>query len=176
MEAYLGMIIMYAGIYEPMGWMFCDGRLLQIRENQALFALLGTYYGGDGISTFALPDLRGRVPLAPGKAPDLATTYSLGVKAGTETVKLSNAQMPAHNHTFAPLANTARGGASTTSPDKAVAATTATNSYAPAATAEKYMLGGNTGSTGGGDPVSLIQPCLPVNVLICVAGLFPSRQ
>lgn len=176
MDAYLGMIIMFAGSYEPMGWMFCDGRLLQIRENQALFAVIGTYYGGDGVSTFALPDLRGRVPLAPGKAPDLATTYTLATKAGAETVRLSSTQLPAHNHTFTPPANTARGGATATSPEKAALAVTKDASYASAATAEKYMMGGITGSTGGTDPVSLIQPCLPINFLICVQGLFPSRQ
>jgi microcystin-dependent protein len=174
MEAYLGMIIMFAGPFEPQGWMFCDGRLLSIQQYSALYSILGNYYGGDGVSNFALPDLRGRVPLAPGKAPDLATTYSLGVKAGFETVGLTDKQLPPHSHTFAPLASTAR--AAATSPDGAVPATTASASYATTATPDKYMLRGTTSITGEAKPVSLIQPCLPINFLMCVEGLYPPRQ
>ncbi|TNV45733.1 phage tail protein, partial [Corallococcus exiguus] len=94
---YIGQIIMFGGDFAPKGWMPCNGALLSIAQNQALFAILGTTYGGDGITTFALPDLRGRFPMQPGQGPGLAP-HSLGEMAGQQQVTLLSSQMPAHTH------------------------------------------------------------------------------
>lgn len=99
MDAYIGEIRMFAGTYAPVGWEFCDGRLLSISGNEILFSLIGTTYGGDGMTTFALPDLRGRVPVHMGTNPATQTNYPLGSKGGTETVTLVSNQLPAHTHT-----------------------------------------------------------------------------
>jgi microcystin-dependent protein len=169
MEAYIGTVIMFAGNFAPQGWLLCDGRVLNIVQYQALFAVIGATYGGNGTTNFALPDLRGRVPLAPGQGP--ATNYVIGQKAGAETVTLSQAQMPAHAHPFAPPCTKSRAGAS--NPDKAVPAPATTNIYAT--TADSQMMGGNTGAVGNGTPISVVQPLLAINFLICVEGLFPPR-
>lgn len=175
MDAYIGMIIMFAGPYAPDGWMFCDGRVLNIAQYQALFAVIGATYGGNGTTTFALPDLRGRVPLAPGQGPGLGN-YALGQATGGETValSLSAAQMPAHTHTFAQPANKSR--ATTSSPENAVSGPNPSSVYS--ATSDCQMLAGTTGNAGGGSPVPVrvVQPVLPVNFLMCVNGLFPPRS
>ncbi|MGC4087610.1 MAG: tail fiber protein [Polyangiaceae bacterium] len=101
MEPFIGMIIVFAGNFAPRGWALCNGQLLPIAQNTALFSILGTTYGGDGRTTFALPDLRGRVPVHPGQGPGLSN-YSLGQVSGTETVTLTTQNLPAHTHTFAP--------------------------------------------------------------------------
>src|SRR5436190_12435442 len=95
-EPYVGEIRMFAGNFAPVGWMFCEGQLLPISENDVLFTLIGTTYGGDGQSTFALPDLRGRVPLHQGTGPD-GSGYVLGQNGGAETITLSTQQIPVHN-------------------------------------------------------------------------------
>ena len=97
MDPFIGEIVMFGGNFAPRGWAFCDGQLLAIASNTALFSVLGTTYGGDGRTTFALPDLRGRVPIHPGHGPGLSA-YALGQKGGTETVTLTQNQMPSHSH------------------------------------------------------------------------------
>lgn len=97
MESYIGLIKLFAGNYAPRNWAFCDGRLLSIQENQALFSIIGTTYGGDGSTTFALPDLRGRVPMGAGAAPGL-TPRALGENGGSASVALTEAQLPPHTH------------------------------------------------------------------------------
>lgn len=100
MDQYIGEIRMFAGNYAPQGWAFCDGQLLSIAQYDALFSLIGTTYGGDGINNFALPDLRGRIPVNRGQGPGLSNCY-LGAMAGTETVTLTVEQLPAHSHPVA---------------------------------------------------------------------------
>src|SRR3989442_10846657 len=97
-QPFVGEIRMFAGNFAPAGWMFCDGQLLPISENETLFNLIGTTYGGDGQSTFALPDLRGRVPLHMGQGAGLSNNYILAETGGVEQVTLTTAQMPAHTH------------------------------------------------------------------------------
>src|SRR6478672_10112699 len=97
-EPFLAEIIMFAGNFAPRGWAFCQGQILSIAQNTALFSLLGTTYGGNGQTTFALPDLRGRVPVGTGQGPGLSN-YDLGQVSGSESVTLTVSQMPAHNHT-----------------------------------------------------------------------------
>jgi microcystin-dependent protein len=97
-EPYVGEIRMFGGNYAPIGWALCNGQLLSISENEALYSLLGTTYGGDGVTTFALPDMRGRIPVHKGQNPVTGTSYSLGEKSGVETVTLIESQMPMHTH------------------------------------------------------------------------------
>src|SRR5438132_384897 len=100
-EPFLGEIRMFCGNFNPRGWALCNGQLLSIAQNTALFSILGTTYGGNGQTTFALPDLRGRVPVHPGQGPGLSM-YNLGENGGAESVTLTAAQMPAHQHTVTP--------------------------------------------------------------------------
>jgi microcystin-dependent protein len=97
MEPYIGEIRMFAGNFAPQGWAFCNGQLLSIAENDVLFSLIGTTYGGDGQTTFALPDLRGRIPVHQGRS-TFGTIFPLGSTGGTETVTLTQAQIPSHSH------------------------------------------------------------------------------
>ena len=98
-DSYLGQIMLFAGNFAPVGWALCNGQLLPINQNQALFAVIGTMYGGDGVSNFALPDLRGRAPICFGQGPTLQD-YNVGDKGGVESVALNATQMPAHTHAF----------------------------------------------------------------------------
>src|SRR5881394_307932 len=95
---YIGEIRMFGGNFAPNGWAFCDGSLIAISENDALFNLIGTTYGGDGQNTFALPDLRGRIPVHQGQGPGISQNYTIGEVAGVENVTLTTQQIPSHNH------------------------------------------------------------------------------
>src|SRR5688572_18111229 len=108
MDEFIAIIKMFGGNFAPRGWALCNGQILSIAQNTALFSLLGTTFGGNGQTTFALPDLRGRVPIHPGQGPGLSN-YSLGQQAGTETVTLTINNMPAHGHPFAVPASSAEG-------------------------------------------------------------------
>jgi microcystin-dependent protein len=165
-QPYVGEIRMFAGNFAPAGWMFCEGQLLPISENDVLFTLIGTTYGGDGESTFALPDLRGRIPLHQGNGSVLADT------GGAETVTLTVSQIPAHAHPL--LASTGPGNANTpggnvTGESAAVKiyyADQPTVNLAPAA----------IGSVGGSQPHSNFQPFLCINFIISLFGIFPSQN
>src|SRR5467141_3155807 len=111
-QPYVGEIRMFAGNFAPAGWMFCEGQLLPISENETLFNLIGTTYGGDGQETFALPDLQGRIPLHVGTNQSTGTTFVIGEKSGTENVTLTLTQIPSHNH----LAQAQSGAATQASP------------------------------------------------------------
>lgn len=155
-DPFLGAIIMVGFTFAPRNWAFCDGQLLQISQNQALFALLGTTYGGDGRTTFALPDLRGRVPLHPGSGPGL-TPRQLGEAGGAESVALTGAQVPAHDHPVPQVQ--VRG----TGPEAlGLAAGGARGTTA-------------TGATGGGEAHPNMPPFLGVHFCIALQGIFPSR-
>lgn len=166
---FLGEIQMFGFNFAPRGWAFCDGQLLSIAQNTALFALLGTTYGGNGQTTFGLPDLRGRVPLHRGQGPGL-TNRTLGELSGSENVTLLTTQMPAHNHLLAcnsddPNAGSPAGKfpASSTSP---IYASTSNSNMAPTAVS----------LAGGNQPHPNMQPYLTVNFCIALEGIFPSRN
>jgi microcystin-dependent protein len=179
-EPFLGEIRMFAGNFNPRAWALCDGQILSIAQNQALFSLLGTTYGGDGRTTFALPDLRGRLPQHWGNGQGLSN-YALGQKTGTETVTLTAAQIPAHTHMLTPGCNNA---VANTDSQTAVGTFPATQNgveggypmYAAAAQGNSKMLATPTGSTGGNQPHDNRQPSLVVTFIICLQGLFPSRN
>lgn len=190
MEGTMSEIRMFGGTFAPSGWMFCQGQLLAISQYDAMFALIGTTYGGDGQTTFALPDLRSRVPVGTGQGPGLQG-YTLGQEGGVESVTLTNASMPVHNHastsnitaTFNPKANsTATGNVST--PESNYLSVAAANMYGTlpdesmATAAASATVGGSIGLgvSGGSQPHENMSPVLCLNYIICVEGIFPSRN
>ena len=163
-QPYVGEIRMFAGTFAPAGWMFCDGAPLPISENETLFQLLGTTYGGDGESTFNLPDLRGRVPIHQGNGFTLAET------GGAEEITLTTNQIPSHTHPA--LASTA--GAQQSSPgDLVLAAVTGTDIYS-GDSPYGNMAAQAIGPVGGSQPHTNFQPYLCVNFIISLFGIFPS--
>src|SRR5271165_3262035 len=180
MNPFLGQITLFPFNFAPVGWALCEGQLLPISQYTALFSLLGTYFGGNGISTFALPDLRGRAPIGQGQGPSLSS-YPIGSQQGVETVALSSSQSPAHSHAFQAFAvagtanapsgvlpaeghGTGRGGA-------------AVNTYAPLQTATAVTLAaGQIGVSGGNQPHNNLQPYLALNWCIALRGIYPSRS
>ena len=169
-EPFLGEIRVFGFNFAPVGWAFCQGQLLPIAQNTALFSLLGTTYGGDGVQTFALPDLRGRVPVNMGQGPGLSP-YNLGQASGTETVTILQNQMPAHGHSV--QANDGPG--SGTRPAGSVLARTGASTYA-AAPDGTTMAATMISQAGGGQPVPNLQPLLVLNLCIALQGIFPSRS
>jgi microcystin-dependent protein len=168
---FVGEIRMFGGNFAPAGWMFCAGQLLPIAENEVLFTLLGTTYGGDGQSTFALPDLRGRLPVHQGTGPGLGTVV-LGETGGVESVTLMTSQMPAHTHGWQASTSVAN----QSSPEKNVTAqSTAVDLYIED-TATAALAPGSIGSAGGSQPHTNLQPYLCVNFIISLFGLFPQQS
>jgi len=174
MDPFIGEIKMVPYTFAPRGWALCNGQLLPINQNQALFSLLGTTYGGDGRTTFALPDLRGRVAIHPGNGPGLSP-YALGQKGGSESVILTSNQMPSHSHNLMASNNAASTGTPT---GKYIANTGRTSNYGdlPADKSETAMASGAIALAGGNQPVSIIQPYLTANFIIALEGIYPSRD
>jgi microcystin-dependent protein len=170
MEPFIGQIMLFAGNFAPKGWAFCNGQLLSISQNSAVFALLGTTYGGDGVTTFALPDLRGRVPLHFGSGPGL-TPRDLGESSGSESITLLQTQIPAHNHVLNAINNPA----DVSVPTSNILATATTYSDR-SASADTTLSANSIGSTGGGQPHDNMQPYLGLNFVIALEGIFPSRS
>ncbi|HET6938236.1 MAG TPA: tail fiber protein [Nocardioides sp.] len=162
-QPFVGELRMFAGNFEPAGWMFCDGRLLPISENETLFTLIGTTYGGDGESVFALPDLRGRIPIHQGNGFILAET------GGAEQVTLTVNQIPSHTHPV--LATTAVANQSSPA-NNVLAQSTAADLYIED-TATAGLAPGAVTSTGGSQPHTNFQPYLCINYIISLYGIFP---
>ncbi len=171
MNPFIAQIMMFGGNFAPRGWAFCDGQLIAISQNTALFSILGTTYGGDGRTTFALPDLRGRVSIHPGRGPGLSS-YSLGERGGQETVTLSSAQMPPHNHQI----HAANAGGDDTDPTQAKAFATAGNDLYIDSAQGTTMPNEIISSNGGGQPHNNVQPFECVNYIIALEGVYPSRS
>ncbi len=174
MDPTLAEIRMFAGNFAPLSWKFCQGQLLSIAENTALFSLVGTTYGGDGQTTFGLPDFRGRIAVGTGQGAGLSNTI-LGEMAGSETVNLTTPQIPSHIHTG--YSNGYTGAADTGNTAGTVLATPAENIYAAGAPSNK--MGGGTvtiSATGGNQPHNNIMPVLALNFIIAVEGIYPSRN
>ena len=169
MDPFIAEIVMFGGNFAPRGWAFCDGQLLPIAQNTALFSLIGTTYGGDGRTTFALPDLRGRVPVHPGNGPGL-TSRTLGQKGGTETETLTANQIPPHSHLL--RANSGR--ADSTDPSNATIAKANEDTYNE--NSADVNMKGDTANAGGGQAHNNMQPYLCVNFIIALQGIFPSRS
>ena len=170
MEPFIGQIQIFGFNYAPRGWAQCNGQLISIAQNTALFSLLGTMYGGNGQTTFALPDLRGRFPLHVGQGPGLPN-YTQGEVSGIDTVTLLTQNLPAHTHPF--QLSAAEEGTSET-PQGNYIAGSGTNGFA--ASSNVAMAANNTGITGSNIPISVKNPYLCINFCIAMEGIFPSRN
>lgn len=162
---------MFAGNFAPQGWAYCDGQLLAVSQNDALFSLLGTVYGGDGRTTFGLPDLRGRLPIHHGSGPGL-TPRNLGSKSGSETATVTTPQLPSHDHGL--MASTAPGSAS--DPAGSVPAESPSVSLYIEEAPTVPMNAAAVTITGGGQSHANIQPFLCIHFIIALFGVYPSRS
>jgi len=174
-EPFIAEIRIFAGSFAPRGWAFCDGQLLPIAQNTALFSLIGTTYGGDGRTTTALPNMQGRAPMHPGRGPGL-TPRSLGQRLGAEAITLSEAQIPSHNHTGRAV-NTFGGIVSAPTNTTSLSNSQGGSSYQSDTSANLVDMASETlSTTGGGQAHTNIQPLLVMNFIIALIGLFPSRS
>jgi microcystin-dependent protein len=163
-DSFIGEIQITAANYAPAGWAFCAGQLLQIAEYDALFSLIGTTYGGDGQSTFALPDLRGRIPIHQGSG------YVMGQAAGVEQVTVTNATMPSHTHSY----NGSTDGGTAPTPIGNVAASSNTVKIYKTGVPAQAMNAGSLAPTGGSQPHNNCQPFIVLNYIISLFGIYPS--
>lgn len=183
-EELMGCIKLFAGNFAPRGYMLCNGQVLSIAQNTALFSLLGTTYGGDGQSTFALPNLQGTVPIGVGSK--AGSSYVLGQAAGTPTVTLTTAQMPMHTHTGPGTVSVSPANSTDSTPAKGMSIAvpgstvsrvfTATLGFATSTPSVDLTSNVGTAISGGSQPFSIMQPYLAMNYIICVSGIFPSRN
>jgi microcystin-dependent protein len=177
---FIGSIVLFAGNFPPRGWAFCQGQILAISTNTALFSILGTTYGGNGQTTFALPDLRGRTPIGQGQGPGLSPV-TLGEMAGVESVTLITSQIPMHNHLVqvstatadqaSPSGNFLASPTGTYGPDPVTV-----NEYTTAATQNATLAATSILPAGGSLPHENRQPFLGLNYIIALQGIFPSRN
>lgn len=192
-QSYIGAISGWAPAFAPRNWAFCQGQLLPVNQYTALYAIVGTTYGGNGQSNFGLPNLQGRVPIGAGQSPG-TSLHPLGQQAGQESVTLTQQQMPAHNHnaTATASASLPASGAAATSATPTAESVLASASgtygrdsvdvkiYAPAPGSVSVPLSTSAtvtvGATGGNQPFSILQPYTVINYIICLQGLFPPRD
>ena len=170
-EPFIGEIIMFGGNFAPRGWAFCDGQLLPISENTALFSILGTTYGGDGRTTFGLPDLRGRVTIHPGTGSGL-TPRLLGEMGGQERVTLTTDQIPAHNHEIKALKTEG----DSSSPEGNFPAKSGQGDPDYNTDSDATMNSNAIENTGGNQPHNNMPPFQSINFIIALQGIFPSRN
>ncbi|PWJ58076.1 microcystin-dependent protein [Dyadobacter jejuensis] len=164
-QPYIGEIRMFGGNFAPAGWMFCEGQLLAISENETLFQLIGTTYGGNGQTTFSLPDLRGRLPLHQGNG------FTIGQLGGAEQITLDNTQIPSHSHAMM----ASKDGANTAQPKNAILGTSSTvKMFMGDPPSGATMSPEAIAPTGGSRPHNNIQPFLCVSFIISLFGIFPS--
>lgn len=169
-EPFVGEIRIFAGNFAPQGWALCNGQLLAVSQYDALFSLLGTIYGGDGRTTFALPDLRGRVPLHMGAGTGLSNRV-IGAKCGSESVTLSTQQMPGHTHTLAASANIA---SQTNATGNLLAKSTNIDLYS-GDTPDTTLAAQSISNAGNSQSHTNVMPYLSVNFIIALYGVYPSR-
>ena len=176
-EPFIAEIMLFASNFAPRGWMFCEGQLLPIAQYQALFSLVGTTYGGDGRTTFGLPDLRGRPPISPGQGAGLPN-YRWGDRSGVEERVLAAANLPTHTHQVAPPCDDVD--STTSSPAGAYPGADSsglpTAIYASAPEAALTMGSSTTSAVGGNQPVPMRDPTLAISFCIALVGLYPSRS
>lgn len=180
MEGTIAEIRMFAGNFAPKNWAFCSNQIISIAQNTALFSLLGTTYGGNGQTTFALPDFRGRVAVGTGTGPGLPN-IQLGQVAGTPTVTLLSTNMPAHNHavtgTVTVQANNDTGGITDDPTNRRLASTSNYSGNVDAlVNMAPCVVNLTTAVSGGSQPFSIMPPYLGMNYIICMFGIFPSRN
>ena len=170
-QPFIGQIMVFAGNFAPQGWAQCNGQLMPISQYDALFSLIGTTYGGDGQTTFALPDLRSRVPIHQGQGAGLSN-YSLGENGGAEAVTLLTTQLPVHTHPA--MGNSDAG--TNTDPTGGVWASSPTNMYIAGASANTNMNPTSISGSGGGQPHDNMLPFVTLNFCIALEGIYPSQS
>ena len=170
-EPFVGEIRMFGGNFAPRGWAFCDGQLLAVSQNDALFSLFGTIYGGDGRTTFGLPDLRGRIPIHAGNGPGLSQRR-LGAKSGTETVTVTVNQLPTHTHPMQASADAAN----SPNPQNNVASETLTATPYFDDTPTVPLNAASITNTGGSRSHTNLMPYLCVHFIVALFGIYPSRS
>lgn len=168
-DPFLAEIRMFGGNFAPTGWATCSGQLLPISQNTALFSLLGTNYGGNGQTTFALPNLQGNIPVGPGQGPGLSS-YNLGQTGGTQNVTLTSNQLPNHGHSVQASVRPAE----STSPASQGLARSASNAFVGGA-ANTALSPSSTTPNGGDQPHNNLQPYLVVTFIIALQGIYPQR-
>jgi microcystin-dependent protein len=168
---YIGEIRMFGGSFAPAGWALCQGQLMPISENDALFNLIGTTYGGDGQETFGIPDLQGRAPMHMGQGPGLSQNYQIGQIAGTESITLTAAQIPTHNHAVLASTNPAT---ATVATDSITASTNQLKIYTESAVSKQFAPGALS-VVGGNQPHENMQPFLVISFILSLFGVFPSQ-
>ena len=173
-EPFVGEIRMFAGNFAPRGWAFCDGQLLAVSQNDALFSLLGTIYGGDGRTTFGLPDMRGRIPIHAGSGPGLSARR-LGSKGGAESVTLTTNELPSHTHSVRASDAT---GTARTPVNNYFAEESGANVYhaAPLSSSVVNLDASSMTSTGGSRSHTNLMPAICVNFIVALFGIYPSRN
>jgi microcystin-dependent protein len=170
-EPFIGEVRMFGGNFAPAGWAFCDGALMPIAENDQLFTLIGTTYGGDGQSTFALPNLQGRIPIHQGQGPGITQSYVIGEMLGVESVTLTTQQIPVHNHAF--TASTGAG-SSTTPVDNIPASPPVAKLYRSGTPSDPFPAG-LVQPSGGSQPHDNLMPYIAINYIISLFGIFPNQ-
>ncbi|MCA9565838.1 MAG: phage tail protein [Myxococcales bacterium] len=170
-EPFVGEIRMFAGNFAPVGWAFCDGQLLAVSQNDALFSLLGTRYGGDGETTFGLPDLRGRLPIHAGSGPGL-TPRVLGASSGSESVTLTVNQMPSHAHSLMASSRLA----TSPNPEGAVLSESSVRDLYSSASSDVNLHSSMVTSVGGSHSHNNLMPSLCLNFIIALYGIYPSQN
>lgn len=180
MEDYIGMLGIFGGNFAPRYFAFCDGRILPIASYTPLYSLIGSTYGGNGVTTFALPDLRGRVPVGFGGGPGLSF-YNIGEIGGSATAYVSPNQLPSHNHSFAVSAaaatqSTATANASIAAPNIPAGRGTSPSNGFTASTPNMYLMPQAVSNAGSSVPHNNLQPYLGVNYIICLSGYYPARN
>jgi microcystin-dependent protein len=168
---YVGEIRMFGGSFAPAGWAMCQGQLMPISQNETLFNLIGTTYGGDGQETFALPNLAGRAPLHQGQGPGISQNYTIGEAAGVESVTLTTQQMPQHNHTVVASQDPAT---QTTASGNVTASTNQLKIY-DEASVSKFFATNALQPAGGNQPHENMQPYLVITFIISLFGVFPTQ-
>jgi microcystin-dependent protein len=171
-QSYVGEIRMFGGSFAPQGWAFCDGQLMQISENDVLFSLIGTTYGGDGQETFGLPDLQGRIPLHQGQGPGITQNYLLGEKDGVESVTLTVQQTPIHTHALIGSSSIA----TDPSPKDDILATSSLLTPYVGLVPDATLAANAMGISGGSQPHDNMMPFLVVSFIISLFGVYPPQS
>jgi microcystin-dependent protein len=170
-DPFIGEIRMFGGNFAPAGWAFCNGQTMAISENDALYALIGTTYGGDGQSTFGLPDLQGRIPIHAGQGPSISQNYQLGEKAGAEQVTISVNTLPIHTHTLIGSSDIG----TDPSPNGAMLATSSILQPYVGIAPDAFMASNAIGPVGGSQPHDNMMPYLCISFIISLFGIYPSQ-